>query len=65
MGLGLIQDWKGLKRSKNFNRLEFLLEKNGVCFYNDSKAETMEETLKSLKAFKGPIILIAGGKDSR
>lgn len=45
------------------HRLEFIMEKNGVCFYNDSKAETMEETIESLKAFKGSVILIAGGKD--
>ncbi|MCY4523111.1 MAG: UDP-N-acetylmuramoyl-L-alanine--D-glutamate ligase [Halobacteriovoraceae bacterium] len=44
------------------HRLEFLMEKNGVNFYNDSKAETMNEQIKSLKAFKPPIILIAGGK---
>ncbi|MDH5580539.1 MAG: UDP-N-acetylmuramoyl-L-alanine--D-glutamate ligase [Bdellovibrionales bacterium] len=46
------------------HRLEFLLEKNGVAFYNDSKAETMENMIESLKAFKKPIILIAGGKDN-
>jgi len=46
------------------HRLEFLMEKNGVSFYNDSKAETMPEMLKSLEAFKNPVILIAGGKDN-
>ncbi len=46
------------------NRLEFIMEKNGVAFYNDSKAETMPEMLLSLKAFKEPIILIAGGKEN-
>jgi len=45
------------------NHLEFVMEKNGVCFYNDSKAETMDTLIKSLKAFKKPVILIAGGKD--
>lgn len=45
------------------HRLEFLMEKNGVSFYNDSKSETMPELVKSLKAFKSPVILIAGGKD--
>lgn len=45
------------------NRMEFIMEKNGVCFYNDSKAETMPEMLASLKSFKEPVILIAGGKD--
>ena len=46
------------------HRLEFLMEKNGVNFYNDSKAEKMEELIKSIKAFKSPVILIAGGKDN-
>lgn len=45
------------------NRLEFIMEKNGVSFYNDSKAETMPEMIASLKSFKEPVILIAGGKD--
>lgn len=45
------------------HRLEFVMEKNGVNFYNDSKAETMEEMIKSLESFKQPVILIAGGKD--
>mgnify|MGYP002623375268 CR=1 FL=1 len=46
------------------NRLEFVTEKNGVKFYNDSKSEKMEDLRKSLEAFKDPVILIAGGKDS-
>lgn len=45
------------------HRLEFLMEKNGVCFYNDSKAEKMNELVASIKSFKNPLILIAGGKD--
>lgn len=46
------------------NRLEFIMEKNGVLFYNDSKCETMEELRESVAAFKTPIIIIAGGKDT-
>jgi UDP-N-acetylmuramoylalanine--D-glutamate ligase len=46
------------------NRLEFIVEKNGVRFYNDSKSEKMEDLRRSLKAFKNPVILIAGGKDA-
>ncbi len=45
------------------HRLEFLMEKNGVSFYNDSKSTTMESMIEGLEAFKNPIILIAGGKD--
>ncbi|MCB9094653.1 MAG: UDP-N-acetylmuramoyl-L-alanine--D-glutamate ligase [Halobacteriovoraceae bacterium] len=46
------------------HRLEFVIEKNGVKFYNDAKSETMRDLKKTLEAFKTPIILIAGGKDS-
>ena len=45
------------------HRLEFLMEKNGVAFYNDSKVETMDGLVKSIKLFPHPVILIAGGKD--
>jgi UDP-N-acetylmuramoylalanine--D-glutamate ligase len=45
------------------HRLEFVIEKNGVRFYNDSKSETMDELKVSLEAFKDPVILIAGGKE--
>jgi UDP-N-acetylmuramoylalanine--D-glutamate ligase len=46
------------------HRVEFLIEKNGVAFYNDSKSETMEEMIDAFASFTRPIILIAGGKDS-
>ena len=39
------------------------MEKNGVSFYNDSKATDMGEMVSSIKSFKQPVILIAGGKD--
>jgi UDP-N-acetylmuramoylalanine--D-glutamate ligase len=45
------------------HRLEFLIEKNGVQFYNDSKSETMETMVQSLSSFKEPVILVAGGKE--
>jgi len=45
------------------HRLEFVIEKNGVRFYNDAKSESMEELKTSLMAFKDPVILIAGGKE--
>ncbi|MBF0361038.1 MAG: UDP-N-acetylmuramoyl-L-alanine--D-glutamate ligase [Oligoflexia bacterium] len=46
------------------HRLEFVMEKNGVSFYNDSKTESMQNLVLSLGAFKSPVILIAGGKET-
>src|SRR5690606_34095680 len=46
------------------HRLEFVMEKNGVSFYNDSKSESMDVLIRSVQAFKNPVILIAGGKDN-
>lgn len=45
------------------HRLEYIVEKNGVKFYNDAKAETMQDLAKTLQSMKEPVILIAGGKD--
>ncbi len=55
----LIQKFPGIP-----HRLEFIVEKNGVSFYNDSKCEDMHTLIDSLTAFRRPVILIAGGKDT-
>ena len=51
----------------NFRGLEHRLEKVGelgqVAFYNDSKATNIDASLKSIKSFAGPIVLILGGRD--
>jgi len=44
-------------------RTEFIKEVDGVKFYNDSFATTPEATIIGLRAFKEPIILLAGGSD--
>lgn len=46
------------------HRLEFVIEKSGVKFYNDAKSETMDELKETLENLKPPVILIAGGRDT-
>jgi UDP-N-acetylmuramoylalanine--D-glutamate ligase len=45
------------------HRLEFIFEKNGVRYYNDSKGTNVGAVIKSLGSFTAPVILIAGGVD--
>jgi UDP-N-acetylmuramoylalanine--D-glutamate ligase len=53
-----IKSFEGLE-----HRLEKVLALGNVEFYNDSKATNVDATLKSLKSFDQPIILILGGRD--
>ncbi len=45
------------------HRLEYIGEKNGVRFYNDSKATNTHAVTAALKSFEKNIILLAGGHD--
>jgi UDP-N-acetylmuramoylalanine--D-glutamate ligase len=45
------------------HRLEFVRERNGVAYYNDSKGTNVGAVVKSLASFAAPVILIAGGVD--
>jgi UDP-N-acetylmuramoylalanine--D-glutamate ligase len=45
------------------HRLEFVRNLGGVDFYNDSKATSVDATLKALDAFPGGLWVILGGKD--
>lgn len=45
------------------HRLEFVVEKNGRIFFNDSKATNIDSSKKAIEAIGAPIILIAGGYD--
>ena len=45
------------------HRLEWVRDRAGVAFYNDSKGTNVDATLKALAAFDEPIVLIAGGRD--
>lgn len=45
------------------HRLEFIREFRGVRFYNDSKATSVDATLKAVEALSGPLWVILGGLD--
>lgn len=45
------------------HRLEFVREIRGVRFYNDSKATSVDATMKALDSFAGNLWVILGGKD--
>lgn len=50
------------------HRLEFVSEIKGVKFYNDSKATSVDATLKALEAFRddeGKVVLILGGRGKK
>lgn len=47
------------------HRLEYVREKDGVCYFNDSKATNPDSSIKAIEAIAAPIILIAGGMDKR
>ena len=50
------------------HRLEFVAEIDGVQFYNDSKATSVDATLKALEAFReipGKVVLILGGRGKK
>jgi len=53
-----LKDFKGLA-----HRLEFVTEKRGIKFINDSKATNILATIFALRTLQGKIILLAGGKD--
>ncbi|MBQ3537803.1 MAG: UDP-N-acetylmuramoyl-L-alanine--D-glutamate ligase [Clostridia bacterium] len=45
------------------HRIEFVREKDGVRYYNDSKGTNVDATVTALKAFSSPVILLAGGHE--
>lgn len=45
------------------HRLQYLGEKRGVSYYNDTTATIPEATILALQSFDKPVILIAGGSD--
>jgi UDP-N-acetylmuramoylalanine--D-glutamate ligase len=53
-----VREFKGVE-----HRLEYVRDVCGVEFYNNSKATSVDATVKSLEAFEHGVHLILGGKD--
>ena len=45
------------------HRIEFVRERSGVRYYNDSKGTNTDAAIQALKAMPGPVLLIGGGYD--
>lgn len=45
------------------HRIEFVTERFGVKYYNDSKGTNPDAAMQAIKAMPGPTLLIAGGYD--
>jgi len=53
-----VRSFRGLE-----HRLEKVLTLKGVTFINDSKATTVDATIKALESFQEKVVVILGGKD--
>jgi UDP-N-acetylmuramoylalanine--D-glutamate ligase len=45
------------------HRIEFVKEKDGVSYYDDSKGTNVDAVARALETFESPIILLMGGRD--
>lgn len=64
MGVSILKIVDGLKEFKAVeHRIEFVRERCGVRYYNDSKGTNPDAAIQALNAMPGPTLLIAGGYD--
>jgi UDP-N-acetylmuramoylalanine--D-glutamate ligase len=45
------------------HRIEFIEEKQGVAYYDDSKGTNVGAVIRALETFSNPVILLLGGRD--
>lgn len=55
---GVLRVFSGLE-----HRVEYVTTKNGIAYYNDSKATNTDATVKAVAGFAAPPVLITGGYD--
>jgi UDP-N-acetylmuramoylalanine--D-glutamate ligase len=58
--VGAVDDFRGIA-----HRIEFAGEKQGVAFYDDSKATNVGAVLRALETFSRPVVLLMGGRDKQ
>ncbi len=56
--ISAVEEFKGIP-----HRIEFVSQKNGVEFYDDSKATNVGAVIRALETFTGPVILLLGGRN--
>ncbi len=54
----VIKEFQGVE-----HRIEFVAEKKGVSYYNDSKGTNVDAAIKGIKAMRRKTVLIGGGYD--
>ncbi len=47
------------------HRIEYVTEKDGVAYYNDSKGTNPDAAIKGIQAMNRPTLLIGGGYDKQ
>ncbi len=64
MGVPLAQIGKSVRTFKAVeHRIEFVTEKKGVVYYNDSKGTNPDAAIRGIRAMDRPTVLIGGGYD--
>ena len=56
----VIQEFAGVE-----HRIEYVCEKDGVAYYNDSKGTNPDAAIKGIQAMNRPTLLIGGGYDKQ
>ena len=66
MGVPILSISEAVKSFKAVeHRIEFVRERSGVRYYNDSKGTNPDAAIQALKAMPGPVLLIGGGYDKK
>ena len=56
--IGAVGGFRGIA-----HRIEYVGEKDGVRFYDDSKGTNVGAVLRALESFSSPVVLLLGGRD--